>query len=330
MYEAFGRCIVNSNENPDRRRFMRHPFDIADSQAEQQDAAAPQDTDRRSVLGRGLAIAGGLAGLAAASEALGQQMTTMAIGEEGGKKKAPPKATTRALGEEGGRKPPIKTTKAIGEEGGRPIATTMAIGEEGGKRPPSRGRLSTARCEEGGRFAGKDKRITDALAHLRRGEALTDEGDYIQAYRQIEQAAPCSDSDIRSLHRTQLSRLDSTMRTAVAQADKDLQAGNAIVEAIAVHIALSTMPKLRYAPRATRTKLADLKKRGEYESALQEMEAGRLYRQAERLILESRTAANGTLKQIQVRAARDLLAPLGKTYPKAPSTARAGTLLKSL
>ncbi len=309
---------------------MQHPFDIPDQQANQQETVAPQDTDRRSVLGKGLAIAGGVMGLAAASEALGQQMTTMAIGEEGGKKKLPPRATTKAIGEEGGRKPPIKTTKARGEEGGGPIATTLAIGEEGGKRPPSRGRLSTARCEEGGRFAGKPRRVTDALAHLRRAEALKDEGDYIQAYRQIEQAASCTDSDIRSLHRTQLSLLDMTMRTAVAQADKDLQAGNRIVEAIAVHIALSKMPKLRYAPKATRTRLADLKKRGEYESAVQEIEAGRLYRQAERLILESRTAVNPALKQIQLKAARDLLAPLGKTYPKAPSTARAGTLLKSL
>lgn len=50
-------------------------------------------------------------------------MTTMAIGEEGGST-----ITTQAIGEEGG---PIATTFAVGEEGG-PIATSFAIGEEGG------------------------------------------------------------------------------------------------------------------------------------------------------------------------------------------------------
>jgi hypothetical protein len=48
--------------------------------------------------------------------------------------------TTMALGEEGGCvTPPIFTTMAVGEEGGRkplpidPPITTMAIGEEGGR-----------------------------------------------------------------------------------------------------------------------------------------------------------------------------------------------------
>lgn len=51
------------------------------------------------------------------------QVTTLAIGEEGGSL-----PTTQAIGEEGG---PIFTTLAEGEEGG-PIYTTLAIGEEGG------------------------------------------------------------------------------------------------------------------------------------------------------------------------------------------------------
>jgi len=64
------------------------------------------------------------------------QVTTFAVGEEGGQ--VPPRPSTRAAGEEGGRPPGRITTKAIGEEGGRPRPpgpdprpTTLAIGEEG-------------------------------------------------------------------------------------------------------------------------------------------------------------------------------------------------------
>jgi len=312
---------------------MRHPFDVTDK---------AQDQDRRCVLGKGLMIAGGVIGLTAAEQAMGREMTTMAIGEEGGKKPRPPKATTRRLGEEGGKVPPVKTTKAIGEEGGRPItrarnehggpiATTMALGEEAGRpRPIYRGPLTAARCEEGGRFRAKSRSVRTALGHLRRAEALKDEGDYIQAYRQIEQTASCSDSDIRSLRSRQLSTLDYAVRTAVMQADKDLKAGDNTVEAIAVHIALGKMPKLRYAPKATKTTLADLKNRGEYASAEQELEAGPIFRQARRLVLESRTADNAAVRQVQVKAARELLGPLSKTFPKAPSAYRAAELLKTL
>jgi len=313
---------------------MRHPFDVTDE---------GPDQDRRSVLGKGLMIAGGVIGLGAAGQAMGQQMTTMAIGEEGGKKKPPPKVTTRRMGEEGGKRPPVKTTKAIGEEGGRrpitrarnehggPVATTLAMGEESGRpRPIHRSPLTTAQCEEGGRFRKKSASVRNALAHLRRAEALKDEGDYIQAYRQIEQTASCSDSDIRSLRSRQFSTLDYAVRTAVMQADKDLKAGDNIIEAITVHIALSKMSKLRYAPRATKTKLADLKNRGEYESAVQELEAGPIFRQARRLVLESRTADNVAVKQVQLKAARELLGPLSKKYPKAPSADQAAKLLKSL
>jgi len=324
---------------------MRHPFDVTDDQRQQEHSPdGGQDQDRRAVLGKGLAIAGGVIGLGAASEVLGQRATTLAIGEEGGRRPVkPPVKTTKAIGEEGGRrpvKPPVKTTMAIGEEGGGPvtrargeaggpIATTMAIGEEGGKRPPVRRPITTARYEEGS-LNGKSKGVKQAVAHLRRAEALKDEGDYIQAYRQIEQTASCNDASVRSLRSRQLSSLDYTMRTAVMQADKDLKAGDNIIDAITVHIALGTMPKLRYAPKATKTKLADLKKRGEYASAEQEIEAGRLYRQAQRLVLDSSTAVNTTLKRVQTKAARDLLQGLAKSYPKAPSTAKAAELLKSL
>lgn len=64
------------------------------------------------------------------AEAKKPKKTTLAIGEEGGKRLG---ITTKAIGEEGGRKPPRVTTDALGEEGGdgRPRATTFAIGEEG-------------------------------------------------------------------------------------------------------------------------------------------------------------------------------------------------------
>jgi hypothetical protein len=51
------------------------------------------------------------------------RLTTLAIGEEGGK---PPVITSKLRGEE------MATTLAVGEEGGGPIVTTLALGEEGG------------------------------------------------------------------------------------------------------------------------------------------------------------------------------------------------------
>ncbi|TBO27920.1 hypothetical protein EYS42_15920 [Aquabacterium lacunae] len=51
------------------------------------------------------------------------RLTTLAIGEEGGK---PPVITSKVRGEE------MATTLAVGEEGGGPIVTTLALGEEGG------------------------------------------------------------------------------------------------------------------------------------------------------------------------------------------------------
>jgi hypothetical protein len=52
-------------------------------------------------------------------------------------KEKKPKATTLAIGEEGGKKPGV-STRARGEEGGRPGITTQAIGEEGGRKPRPR------------------------------------------------------------------------------------------------------------------------------------------------------------------------------------------------
>ncbi len=51
------------------------------------------------------------------------RLTTLAIGEEGGK---PPVITSKLRGEE------MATTLAVGEEGGGPVITTLALGEEDG------------------------------------------------------------------------------------------------------------------------------------------------------------------------------------------------------
>jgi len=161
---------------------MRHPFDgILPSTGCDLAEPAGEETRRafggrelrparRSVLGALAALVTGVAGgLAAPHDASAQIMTTQALGEEGGGRRAfppgrgvypPPRhggylppghggsppglgwrATTQALGEEGGR--PVRrwrrvTTQALGEEGGRPhghgFATTEALGEEGAGR----------------------------------------------------------------------------------------------------------------------------------------------------------------------------------------------------
>ncbi len=71
------------------------------------------------------------------TQALGEEGATKRLGEAGGrlteaKNEGGGKATTLALGEEGGRKIPDATTNAFGEEGGE--ATTLALGEEGGQQ----------------------------------------------------------------------------------------------------------------------------------------------------------------------------------------------------
>jgi hypothetical protein len=97
---------------------MRHPFDGVNESSE-------DNLNRRSALGTMAAAAAGLLGLNAAANA--QQLTSQAIGEEGG-----PVATTLAIGEEGG---PRATTLALGEEGaGVPAqVSTEPFGEEAGK-----------------------------------------------------------------------------------------------------------------------------------------------------------------------------------------------------
>ncbi len=101
---------------------MRHPFDgltAADAVSlPRTPAAAPASPARRTVLGR-LAIAvGGLLGLNARARA--QQVSTRAIGEEGGGQ-----MTTMAVGEEGGLQ---LLTEAKGEQG---MPMTRALNEVG-------------------------------------------------------------------------------------------------------------------------------------------------------------------------------------------------------
>ena len=88
---------------------MRHPFElkiieIADLEAVEPDGVRElTDEETKQISGGGKA-----------------ELTTLAIGEEGGCPTVPPVATTRALGEEGGGYsiPPVATTLALGEEGG--------------------------------------------------------------------------------------------------------------------------------------------------------------------------------------------------------------------
>jgi len=84
---------------------MRHPFELEISELENLNLSLQELTDEDAEK-----VAGG------------SNVTTLAIGEEGGS------FTTLAIGEEGGD----FTSAAIGEEGGDPVFTTLAIGEEGG------------------------------------------------------------------------------------------------------------------------------------------------------------------------------------------------------
>ncbi|MGQ4650564.1 hypothetical protein [Lyngbya aestuarii] len=90
---------------------MRHPFELEISELENLNLTLEDiaDQDAEKVAG-------------------GSDVTTLAVGEEGGE------VTTLAIGEEGGDS--VFTTLAIGEEGGDSIFTTLAIGEEGGDQFP--------------------------------------------------------------------------------------------------------------------------------------------------------------------------------------------------
>jgi hypothetical protein len=96
---------------------MQHPFaGVLKSDQELTDGTVkPIDpiASRRSLLGllTGL-VAVGAFGFLSGSKAHAQPATTLAVGEEGGRR-----PTTYAVGEEGGRR---VTTYAVGEEGGRP------------------------------------------------------------------------------------------------------------------------------------------------------------------------------------------------------------------
>ncbi|MDP6545726.1 MAG: hypothetical protein QGH60_17220 [Phycisphaerae bacterium] len=93
---------------------MVHPFEKILSGQETDNSGAPK-TSRRYVLK--LTAGGAVAAITA--QAFGQTITTLALGEEGGK----------------GRRPPVKTTKRLGEEGGNQGII--------GRMPGQRGQIPT-------------------------------------------------------------------------------------------------------------------------------------------------------------------------------------------
>ncbi len=123
---------------------MRHPFaGVIGTQnlaADETPALEKIQSSRRGFFGFlaasvGVAATGalGLVGLSSQAEA---QITTQALGEEGGRapfRPRPPRqaVTTQALGEEGGG----RTSSRFLEQGGRPPqqVSTQAFGEEGGR-----------------------------------------------------------------------------------------------------------------------------------------------------------------------------------------------------
>jgi hypothetical protein len=153
---------------------MRHPFDglngippdrhpIDGGETENAALASRRSFFKRTLAaGAGLlaVVVGGRASAQLSTQPRGGQVTTPALGEEGGGRHAGPspgrgRVTTYALGEESGRPgggwsrppqshPPRYTTYATGEEGGR--YTTYAVGEEGGRY------TTYALGEEGGRY----------------------------------------------------------------------------------------------------------------------------------------------------------------------------------
>ena len=84
---------------------MRHPFAGIIGPEDRQVEPEASNPSRRGLFGLAAgAVAAGTVGLLAMSgTAEAQRFTTLAIGEEGGRR--PGRPTTRAIGEEGGRRP---------------------------------------------------------------------------------------------------------------------------------------------------------------------------------------------------------------------------------
>ncbi len=95
---------------------MRHPFDGIIGNGHENEGVQTRREAVRTIAGAAVGI--GAVGVGA--EAMGQGVTTLAVGEEGGKAPSP-RATTKAVGEEGGIVHPKVTSKAVGEEGGKPV-----------------------------------------------------------------------------------------------------------------------------------------------------------------------------------------------------------------
>ena len=240
---------------------MRHPFDGIIQPERPEGPGKRGEPSRRELLKLAVAAGPGLAIAGLASQALGQAATTLAIGEEGGKK-PPPKATTKAIGEEGGKRPPPRiTTKAIGEEGGgKPgnMATTMAIGEEGAGRPkpPNRAKI----------FEEQQQAFDEALAAGR-----------------VERAADClkklnaigTKPELRAKAVDAQKRLAAKLPEMLQQADADLKAGK-LVEAVKAYRAVSRMRSFPEQPKALK-KLEDAAGTDGYKEALREVSAQEKY-----------------------------------------------------
>jgi hypothetical protein len=149
---------------------MRHPFDglLGVGRLQQNNGEQNTGMTRRSVLGKMVfATAGVLGGAALARGQQQLQLTTRALGEEGGNQ-----PTTLALGEEGGNGsgatdgPAPATTEPFGEEAGN-VTSRMVPGLEDGGAPKDN--LPTEAKGEGGGAST---------------EALGEEGGFTKALRE--------------------------------------------------------------------------------------------------------------------------------------------------
>ena len=185
---------------------MKHPFDLPEEDLDTEESPLTERVSRRRALIAALAGVGGIA-----ANSVAQDITTQALGEEGG-----PKVTTDAVGEEGGKPgvvPPVGTTKAVGEEGG-PVATTLAIGEEGGKP------TTLALGEEGGpKVPGEEiarlaAQVTDHLS----------KGDLASAYKVYSEAKKKATGRLAALLNNARIQIEAVANFEIGRAVKESDA----------------------------------------------------------------------------------------------------------
>ena len=179
---------------------MKHPFDLPEEDLDTEESPLTERVSRRRALIAALAGVGGIA-----ANSVAQDITTQALGEEGG-----PKATTKAVGEEGG---PVRTTKAVGEEGG-PVATTLALGEEGGKP------TTLAVGEEGGpgvpgeEIARLAAQVTDHIS----------KGDLASAYKVYSEAKKKATGRLAALLNNARIQIEAVANFEIGRAVKESDA----------------------------------------------------------------------------------------------------------